>query len=130
MSEEIYLQFMKRRLPCFSFAVDSFWSWVLATVGFIHLVINVGLVHCLGVFFESWKVKYAVPEATLIWVQSAYYGCAMLFGVLVVIVIKFVPGQICTVIAGVMNCLCFLIAAYGGMFASGYARFISAKFTN
>ena len=115
MSDGAYLQLLKRRLPWISFAVDSFWSWVLTTVAFIQLAILIGLVHCLGVFFESWKVKYEVSEETLIWVQSAYYGSLFLFGVLVVSFVKLVPGQICLVAAATVNCACFLITAYTGM---------------
>ena len=109
-----YSQFMKRRLPRVSFRVDSFWSWVLSVVAFFYLVINIGIVHCLGVFFEPWMTKYDVSEATLIWVQSAYHGAYMLFGPLVIGLVKVVPGQILLAVSSVINCVAFIISAYAG----------------
>ena len=64
-----YLSFLRRRLPRVSFAKDSLWSWIVAFVTFTFLAINVGIIHSLGIFFETWIGYYETTEATLIWIQ-------------------------------------------------------------
>ena len=119
-----YLRFLKRHLPCFSFTVDSGWSWVLSIVAFVYLIVAIGIVHSLGVFFAPWMEEYQASEATLIWVQSAYYGCNMLCGPIVILTTKIIPGQILLIVGGLSNCTVFIIAAFLGkpVFARIYVK--------
>ena len=119
-----YLRFLKRHLPCFSFTVDSGWSWVLSIVAFVYLIVAIGIVHSLGVFFAPWMEEYQASEATLIWVQSAYYGCNMLCGPIVILTTKIIPGQILLIVGGLSNCAVFIIAAFLGkpVFARIYVK--------
>ena len=73
-----------------------------------------GIVHCLGVFFKIWMVKYRVTEATLLWIQSAYYACNMVFGPFVVVLVKLVPGQLLIAIVSAISCIAHIIVAYVG----------------
>ena len=111
-----YSAFLRRRLPSVSFRQDSGWSWLLSLVAFIYLAVNFGLVHSLGVFFKTWMTKYGVSEATLIWVQSAYYAANYLGGPLVINLVKKIPGQIILAMGSIINCITFIITAYAGMF--------------
>ena len=109
-----YLSLLKRQFKCFSFHTDSAWSWIVAIVGFATLVSCKGLAHCLGVFFPSWTIQFRVSTATLIWVQSALYGCTMLCGPIAILVTKAMPGQILLVFCGIVNCCMFQISAFLG----------------
>ena len=88
----------------------------MSTIAFFYIFTTFGAVHCLGVFFKLWMVKYQVSEATLLWVQSAYYACNMIFGPLVVALVRLVPGQFLIAVASVISCLAHIIVAYFGMY--------------
>ena len=112
-----YSAFLRRALPGISFRQDSGWSWVLAFVTHLYLAFNFGLVHSLGVFFKMWMIKYDVSEATLIWVQSAFYATNQLGGPLVINLVKKIPGQIVLAVGSIINCITFILTAYAGIFA-------------
>ena len=115
-----YSAFLRRRLPGISFQQDSGWSWLLSLVAFLFISINFGTVHSLGVFFKMWMTKYDVSEATLIWVQSAFYATNMLSGPLFINLVKKIPGQIVLAIGSTISCITFIITAYAGLFVCSY----------
>jgi MFS family permease len=110
----LYLRLLKRHLKCVSFSVDGFWSWVLAFVGFVFHAVNLGVVHSLGVFFTPWIEKYQTSKATLIWVQSVFYACQLLFCPFVGPLGRIVPGQLLLFVGSLFVFAAFLIAAFVG----------------
>ena len=110
-----YLKFVKHHLPSWNFSTDSQLSWFMATIAFFYTFTSFGIVHCLGVFFNGWMGKYQSSEATILWVQSAYYACQMIFGPLVVALTKLVPGQLLIAISSLTSCCAHAVVAYFGM---------------
>ena len=109
-----YLTFLKRRFPSIKFQPDSRFSWLMSVVASLYIFNTIGIVHCLGVFFKPWMDKYQVTEASLIWIQSAYYACNMIFGPLVAGLVKVAPGQLLVVIASVVSCIAHVLTAFVG----------------